>query len=557
VSPDRPPAEEGKTLALLSVPAGLLTALLFGVHPIHVESVAWATERKDLLCGAFFLLSLIFYLRNFGAGSTKSGTWNWSLLFFLLAMMSKPMAVTLPLVLVLLDFWPLGRLRNGPTRTLTEKIPFFVISIGVGLLTMAAQSNAGAFHPMAAMPLDFKVMNAFHSLAFYAWKMLLPVDLVTLYPIVPGKSPFSLEYLAALVGVGSISLFCFSQRKKRPYLAAGWTYYALTLIPVLGILQVGNQAAADRYTYLPGISLFLLFSVGATWLLFHQRALLMLTGGTLVAVLGFMTMTQLGSWKDSVTLWEKVVKVYPDSSQVAHGNLANAYKAAGRPDDALKEYDKAIAIPPPHAFPHDGKGTLLFDKGQTDEAIREFKAAIALDPTYPMAHRNLWFAYEAKGMHAEALAEIQEAVKLDPDFAAAYNNLAISYGTQGDYEKSAEAFRKALSLDPTNPEYLVNLATTYQRANKYDEAIALYQKGLELDATQAIYYFNLGNTYFLKVMFPEAVEMIQQAIRLEPRPRSMSGFYQKLGTVYEKSGQMELAAQSYAKAEELKNALGK
>jgi tetratricopeptide (TPR) repeat protein len=383
---------------------------------------------------------------------------------------------------------------------------------------------------------------------FYIGKLILPLDLTALYPILPGAPAFSIQNFAGVLGVFCVSAACFIYRKERPYLAAAWLYYVLTLLPVLGVLQVGAQAAADRYAYLPGISLFLLFSAGVVSLFSGRRILLAGVGGVAALALGLGTVRQTAAWKDPVTLWENVVRVFPEGSQVAHGNLANAYKAAGRLDEALQEYDKSIAIPPPHAYPHDGKGTLLFDRGFPDEAIREFKTSIALDPAYASPHRNLWFVYEKKGMHEEALKEVLEAIRIDPDFAEAYNNLAISYGAMGDFRRSEQASRKALSLDPANPKYIVNLATTYQRAEKYDEAIALYRKALELNSTDPVYFFNLGNTYLLRGMLPEAIEMIRAALRLQP---GNPGLYRKLGEAYERSGQRELAAENYAKAREL------
>lgn len=541
----------GKKIGKITPRIGIaiLTALLFSLHPIHVESVAWATERKDLLCSLFFLAALLIYLDDMSSKETKIGKWTICLGLFALALLSKPMAVTLPLVLLLLDVWPLNRFKANFPKVLWEKIPFFVLSLIIAVITIRAQSDAGAILNIAKLSIAFQIMNAFHSLIFYVWKMILPFDLVPFYPIThQGQHTFSTPNIIAFLLVILISITCFFYRKNKPYLIISWLYYVITLLPVLGILQVGSQAAADRYSYLPSLSLFLLFSTSIFILFSNHQVILTALSTAIVVALGFATMNQLVVWKNSVNLWESVVKVYPNISVISHTNMANAYKQMGQLDKALKEYNRALTFPNPHAYIHDGKGTVLLDKGLVDEAIQEFKQAITLNSTYASPHRNLWFAYEKKGWYDLALAEILEAVKINPEFAEAYNNLGVSYGREARFEESTEVFKKALSIDPHNSIYLVNLATTYQRSGQLDKAIDAYKKGIRMNSSQIVYFLNLSNTYSLKGMFAEAIQTLQDAARIQP---SNPEIFLKLGTTYEKSGQHELAIQNYEKAKQL------
>jgi len=513
---------------LRDVGAATLSALLFGVHPLHVETTAWIAERKGIVCALFLLLSLWTYLRYASSPARKLGWLGASFISFVLALLSKPMAITLPLLFLILDWWPLGRLRGNLARTLGEKAPFFAVTALFALITIRAQTGVQAVIALDAVPLAFRVMNAFHSIIFYLWKMLVPVALVPFYPIVrPETSAGTLPNVAAVLMVMLVSIACLRYGGgERAYLSAAWLGYLVILAPVLGIVQVGSQAAADRYTYFATLSPFLLVSAGVAPLAFPTTAAAHPSGirrwtavglcAALVAVLGYLTVGQIAIWKDSTTLWEHITRAYPELSMIAHTNLANAYREAGRVDEALREYDRVIALTAPHAVPPEGTGVALLDKGLADEAILEFKKAIALDPRHAKAYRHLWLAYDKKGMADEALAAVQKAVELDPEFAEAYSSLGISYGRKGRFEDSKRAFAKALSLEPGNPQYLANLATTYQRSGKLDQAIELYRKTRALDPREPVYAINLGNTYLQSGMVVEAIAEFQRAVELQP-----------------------------------------
>ncbi len=450
-----PEAQGQKSLWVVA--AAFITALLFGLHPLHVESVAWATERKDLLYGFFYLLGLTLYLDYASTPVLKSWKLHACLGLFLLALLSKPMAVTLPLVLILLDLWPLGRFRAQGVGIFREKIPLFALAVLSGVLASLAQGSVESFSNLNQIPLVYRVMNAFHSLVFYLEKMVFPAGLAALYPIDLRKT-FSPAYVYALMGAVLITFICIVYRKKRPYLGAAWLYYGITLAPVLGIIQVGSQAAADRYSYLPSLAPFLLFGAAAANFFSRRRFTLILLTAFLAAALGYGTYQQTKTWKDSPTLWENVLRVNPRNSQIAHANLADGYLTTGRFDEALREFDRGIAIGPPSSFSHDGKGRVLLELGRPEEALQEFKAGINLEPKNAQFHCHLGMAYGRMGKTREALSEVQEGVRLDPDYSEGYYDLGVLYMNQGQYGKSVEAFQADLALDPDNPAVRAGLA---------------------------------------------------------------------------------------------------
>ncbi len=476
-------------------PAAFLTALLFGLHPIHVESVAWATERKDMLFGIFYLLSLLFYLDYSSASSQKVWKLNVCLFLFVMSLLSKPMAVTLPFVLLLFDVWPLNRFSSSPKKILLEKLPFFILALISGWMTMLAHFHEGPAPTTRDLPLDYRVMNAFHSLVFYLVKMVVPVDLATLYPIVLLKT-FSLEYVAAFLAVILISGICFRYRKKRPYLAAASIYYLVTLAPTLGIEYAGGYAAADRFTYLPSLGPFLLLASVLAFGLSSRRFLFNFLVAGLTVLLGLGTIQQIGIWKNSISLWENVVKVAsPYVPDIIYEHLGDAYMSASQWDDALGAFNSALANAPENAGLHEKKGITLINKGLLPESASEFKLESALDPQNAMAHRYLYFANQKMGHYPEALAEAQEAVRLNPKLPGVYNSLGAAYSSMAQYEKAAEAFESAHLIDPTDTGCLMNLASIYAATGKIAETIKILNEAAALQPQNPDIYQRLGQAY--------------------------------------------------------------
>ena len=462
---------ERSILAHPLIVAGV-TALLFSLHPLHVESVVWVSERKDLLCAFFFLLSISSYL-SYTSSITKRNTRIWfaaCFLLFLSALMSKPMAVTLPAILLLLDIYPLKRIslysgKSGKTLfVLLEKLPFFTLSIASSIITIIAQHTGGAIRNLERFSTDARLLNAIRSLIFYLEKMVVPVKLVPFYPFPAHIDWFDLKYLFSLLLVLAVTGCCLWMAKQGKCLfLTAWSYYVVTLLPVIGIIQVGGQAAADRYTYLPGLSIFILIGTGVSWI-FHRGTLIKykcILGGLVLTFififLGQLTVKQIKIWHNSEILWSYVISAFPfpKSDPLAHYNLGNAYSRKGEPDKAISEYKRALILRPNYAEAINNLGSAYATKGRFDEATVEFERALSTNPHYAKAHNNLGSAYIIGGRLDEAISEYKKALAIEPDNAKAHHNLALAYYSKENYRLAIIHFDKAVELGcSVNPELL-------------------------------------------------------------------------------------------------------
>ncbi len=496
--------------------AAFLTALLFGLHPIHVESVVWVTERKDLLGGFYCLLSLGAYLEHVTRPDGKKWRYFLSLAFFILSLLCKPMAMTLPLVFMLLDHWPLRRIKIFSAHGLQEKVPFFILAFCAGGISLLAQSHFGMVPNFDQLPLSYRIMNAFHSLVFYLVKIFVPIRLAALYPIVLLKT-YSLEYLVYLWAVLMISLATFLNRRTRPYLAVAWLIYIVTLSPVLGIQYVGIQCAADHFTYLPSLAPFMLLSSALAVILSNRRAFFGFLCVVLSVSMGITTAYQSMTWKNSVNLWERVIKVAsPYIYDFIYEHLGDAYTAESRWDEASRAYYSALALSPFKPGLHEKRGIVLINQNLPAEAAKEFEQEVSFDPKNPMAHRYLYFAYQKIGKSTEALAEVQKAIEIDPKLPGVYNSLGASYFSMKKYDLAVGAFEKAHEMDPQNLDCLMNLAAAYTFSGK-----------------------------------PEgSIQALKMALAIQSQDPNI---YQKLGEAYEKLGDQESANQAFAAA----NSMGK
>jgi protein O-mannosyl-transferase len=304
----------------------------------------------------------------------------------------------------------------------------------------------------------FRVMNVFHSLAFYLVKLVIPSDLRTLYPVMLKKT-YSLEFVASALLVLSVCFAIWVFRKKYPELTVSWLYYLVTIAPVIGIIQVGTHAAADRNTYLPLLGPTILLSALIITMLSKRRIVLTLTIIGISSFLAYGTYHQVGTWKNSVTLWEHVLKVQPRNASVVYANLGDAYKETGRLDEALALFEIALKIGPPTTIYYDGRGDTLLRKGLLDDSIRDFDSSITLDPTNYSPNHHLAQAYLRKGLYQDALAKVRESIRINPKDAEVHNTTGIIYSALAKYDESIAAFKMALSLEPYgyNSDYLRNL----------------------------------------------------------------------------------------------------
>ncbi|HEX4826069.1 MAG TPA: tetratricopeptide repeat protein [Candidatus Polarisedimenticolaceae bacterium] len=422
-------------------------ALLFAVHPLHVESVAWVAERKDTLSGLFFMLGLVAwsaYVRR-----PRAGRYALAALALALGLMAKPMLVTFPLVLLLLDLWPLAR-PLAPKRLLLEKLPLFGLAAISGALTVAAQSGGGTVSGLEAIPLSERAGNAVVSYAAYLVKAVVPTGLAFFYPHPGGRLP-AWEVLGSAALLAAITIVAFRSIRTRPYLAIGWAWYAIMLVPVIGIVQVGIQARADRYTYLPLIGIFL----AATWAFAElaegrlglQRAAAAAAGLALTAA----AYVEAGYWHDSVTLYRRALAVTQDNV-VAHNDLGLALLQQNDLEGAIRESREAIRLDPGHPEPANTLATALTRLGRPQEAIAAYRTALAHRPSDAVLHGNLGTVLAETGDLDGARTEFQTALRIAPDSSDAHYNVGILLAREGRYDEAIAELVIAQRLSPFDPE---------------------------------------------------------------------------------------------------------
>ncbi len=431
-----------------------LVAALFALHPLNVESVAWVAERKNVLSTLFWLLTIAAYV-----GYVRKPVWQryvGMMGIFVLGLMAKPMLVTLPCVLLLLDFWPLGRLgkegqefgRRLP-RLVVEKLPLFIPVAAVSVLAIQAQSRAGALPSWEGLPLGTRVANAVFAYGLYLKKMVWPTDLAVFYPH-PGNSwEIGSVALAALV-LGGISLGVWWQGRSYRYLVVGWLWYVGTLFPVSGLIQVGGHSMADRYAYVPLMGLFIMvvwggweltqtLGLGKTWPVSASLGVLMM--------MTVLVHLQLSYWRSSITLFQHALDSTAEN-HIAHSNLGIAFLQEDNLDDAIEHLYKAIEIRPRFAVVHSNLGIALRRKGLLDEALKHSTQAVQIDPELAKAHNNLGIVLFQKERANDALQHFQKAVEIKPDYATAFYNMGVVLEGQKKTEEAVESFRQALKLDP-------------------------------------------------------------------------------------------------------------
>ena len=491
------------------------TGVLFGLHPVHVESVAWIAERKDLLCGLFFLLSISAYL-NFAENRTTAENaggqhdqkkyfrmqYLVSLGFFLLALLSKPMAVTLPVILLILDWYPLDRVRSWITlRTaVVEKLPFFALSFISSVLTIMAQH--GTIAPLEFVPVSIRLLVALSSLLSYIGKMLWPANLIPFYPYPANVSFATPEYVLSFFLVAGITAGCVLIAKKQRLWLAAWGYYTATLIPVLGIVQVGTQAMADRYTYLPSIGLFLCLGLTAAKIEYKTamvskgrraaQAVIAVAAVAVITGLSWLTIEQTSVWRNTIVLWNYVIEKEPDRVPQAYNNRGVALKNMNRMQEAIQDFDRAIVLNPEYPLAYNNRGVTLKKMGMLREAIEDFDRAIDLNPSYYKAYDYRGSAYSKIGRLDKAIEDFDKAISLNPAYYETYLNRGVAFGEAGMLEKAIESFNQALAGDPNYADAYYNRGFTYSLLGRDDLALADYNRAISLNGNLAQAYFNRG-----------------------------------------------------------------
>lgn len=546
--------------------AAVTTGLLFGLHPMHVESVAWISERKDLLCAFFFLLSVSTHIRYAGmvtdaaqaapparhdaaqrdstpcaVGPPRAVNWYYfaTLGFFVLALMSKPMAVSLPAVLLILDWYPFKRLQS-PARcqhAFIEKLPMVTLSVVSSVVTVLAQREEAAL-TVIAPPLSARVAVVARSLIAYLCKMAVPYHLSPVYPYPRDASLLFLPYALAAAAVIGITIGCAAMASKHPVWLAVWGYYVVTLLPVIGIVQVGSQSMADRYSYLPSLGPFLLMGIGAARVYVGVRAAktrralgrpVAVAAAALVVVgMSYVTVRQIDIWKNGITLWSHVIETQPNEALKAYINRGVLFQAAGDFDRALADFDRAIALNParlgiyvkPTVYyeAYLRRGQVFEAKGERERALADFNTVNELDPSYGAAYRNRAGLFERAGQVQKAIAELDRAIALSPNEYETYIEKGILCGKYRSLEEAVDQFSAAIRRDPHYAPAFGNRGWAYSIMGQHQRGLDDLTKAIELDPGYATAYFYrahahraLGKRALARADFRKACELGEKA----------------------------------------------
>lgn len=499
-------------------------AALFAIHPLRVESVAWISERKDLLSGCFFLLTLLAYSkyaeRSRLRGAVDKPWYLITLIAFACGLMSKPMLVTLPGVLLLLDFWPLRRTTSHSIATwrplILEKIPFMILSLASCAATLVAQREAVA--SFVTLPIATRIANAVAAIGVYLWQFIWPTRLAAFYPYAD-SGELALQTAVGCVLLLAISVVAWKQRTRRPWLLFGWLWYLGMLTPVIGIIQVGEQAHADRYTYLPqiGIALALIWAVAEWSANIPQRLVTMrISGGLALMALAFLATRQTAHWRDSRSLWERALAVTKNNS-LAHNNLGHVFITEGRPADALEHFREALRIQPNLAEAENNIGTVFMDMGRTAEAMTHFERALKLKPDYAIANNNYATLLIPAGRHADAIQHFERALRSRPDYPEVHYNLGNLRATQGRPADAITHYEQALRLRPRYAKAHFGLGAALVLQRRPAEAIQRFQTALQIMPDFAEVHYNLGLLLIAEKREAEAIEHFRRAGAIQPQ----------------------------------------
>jgi protein O-mannosyl-transferase len=555
-------------------------AALFAIHPINVDSVAWVAERKNVVSTFFWMLTMLTYIYY-----TKKPVFYRYLLTFLmyvLGLLTKPMLVTLPFVLLLLDYWPLKRFfyrqlsdngKGGRTKTTTsgfkkfppfhlilEKIPFFVLSgLSIGLSFLSVQEKV----PLASsVPMDLRIANALVSYVKYIGDMVWPQGLTVFYPY-PRMVP-AWETIGAVLILVGVSVFAIRSTKRAPYFIIGWLWFLGTLVPVLGLVQAGLwPAMADRFAYVPLIGLFVVFAWGVpqicqNWS--HRTIWISASAIFLLLFLTTVTWKQVGYWKNSITLFEHNLR-FTSNNDVAHYNLGNVLDKQGRIEEAVEHYLQVLRVKPDDAKTHNNLGNALDKQGRTEEAIEHYLQALRVKPDGVEAQYNLGNALNKQGRTEEAIEYFLQVLRIKPDLDQAHNSLAIALLSKGNIEGAIDHFRKSLSINPDNTNTKNNLkkALMTQQKNSLgnaldkqghtEEAIKHYLQELRIKPETVEAHYNLGNALYKQGRTEEAIKHFLEALRIKP---DFDQAHNNLGNALNKQGRTEEAIKHFLEALRIK-----
>jgi tetratricopeptide (TPR) repeat protein len=541
--------------------SGFLAAL-FALHPLHVESVAWVAERKDVLSAFFWMLAIWAYV--YYVEKPKLNRYLFVVLCFLLALMSKPVAVTLPFALLLLDFWPLRRLRLGIidnglnpsiskfmnavhrrvvfSRLVLEKIPLFLLAAVLSLVTVLAHRGSGAVSSIGGVSLEARIGNALVSYVKYIEKMIWPDRLAVLYP-----HPIILplwKVAGAVLMLAMISVLVILAGRKRPYYIMGWLWYLGTLLPTIGLVQAGVQGMADRFTYIPMIGLFIMVVYGISDIVREWRCskvVLTISGAVWLLILMVSTVNQVQLWRNSVTLFNHTLKVTVNNSLIEN-NLGVTLARQGKDYDAAVHYKKALEINPRYSDAHYNLAALLVRQGKDQEAMVHFVEALRAKPNSAEAHNDLGVFLTKHGKIQEAIFHFLEAIRINPNYGGAYFNLGLVLLEQRRNEEAISSFNEALRINPEKAEIQHHLGAALAGAGKTAEAAVHYNVALKMNPQNALGHYELGVILARQGKDEEAIVHLAEALRIIP---DYGEAHLALGMIYLEMGKRDLAFERY------------
>jgi tetratricopeptide (TPR) repeat protein len=503
-------------------------AFLFALHPLHVQSVAWVAERKDTLSAAFWMLALWTYALSRvdlpvcpssgevfiskRADREVYPTKTLVMAAYCAALLAKPMAVTFPFLLVLLDLWPLRRF-SSIKQSLRDKVPMLALSAVVSVVTFLVQRGGGAVISVESVPLGLRIANAFVSYLAYLAQTVWPAKLAVFYPYPAEIAAW--QAIGAAVVVAAVSVLVWRARRY-PYLATGWFWYLGTLLPVIGFLQVGEQARADRYTYLPLIGIAILIAWGAADLTraWPRAAVAGLAAAAVIAC-AIVTRGELQHWRNTETLMTHALDV-TTGNYVAHDNLGESLRRQRRTSEAIVHFREAVRIRPTSVEGHNNLGDALIAQGSVEEGAAELRQALRLNPGFPESHVNLGTALNKQGRSAEAIAEYRKAVELRPDSAVALTGLGAALVSAGQADAGIGYLREAIRLRPEFADAHYGLGIALAGLQRISEAAAEFAEAARIDPGDAEAHYNLGTAMGAQGRIPEAIEQFRIALQLRP-----------------------------------------
>ena len=485
--------------------------LLFGIHPLHVESVAWISERKDLLYSLFFILSLISYI-YYRQSEKRSGKilkyYFLSVLFFLFSLFSKPMAVSLPIILLLIDY-----LFHTPLKVkiFTEKIPFFLLSLIFGIVAILGQQAAGATSSKSTFALADNFLIACHGIILYIYKLIIPINLSAIYPYpqsIMSSCIFS-PFILLIIIVGII----FSLKYTRKILF-GFLFFLITILPVLKIVPIGYAMIADRYTYIPYLGIFYIISVFGFWLYKRNkilRHLLIISFIAISILFGYMTWLRCYVWKDAISLWSDIIKKCENVPPVAYNNRGEIYRTMRQPGKAIDDFTKAIAIDTNYSSAYLNRGTVYHELGDTAKAIKDYHKALKAAPNLQQAYNNLGNLYLNRGDLNSAISNYNCALTIMPTFPESYNGRGLAYARLGFPEKAISNYSSAITFNPYHDKAYGNRGLIYQSLGNHEKAILDFTMAIDVNPFFAEAYHHLAISLFQLGKYEDAKNNMNKA----------------------------------------------